>query len=269
MLYLVGTPIGNMGDITLRALDTLKSVDVVACEDTRRTGMLLQKLGIHKPLFSYYKHKEQEGTAAIVAMLKEGKNVALVSDAGMPVISDPGSVLVEAARREGLPTCVVPGPTAVTSALCLAGVTGGFVFVGFLSDKNRERDKQLVQYLTSPYPLVFYCATHDLESTFAYLLQKLGDRGVYVVKELTKLYEAVIPTRLSCPVDFDTHGEFVLIVEGKSEGDSVDLSPLEHLRRYMQMGLSKKDAVKAVAKERGVPRDEIYKVALTLDDETL
>ena len=268
MLYLVGTPIGNMGDVTLRALDTLKAVDVVACEDTRRTGLLLQKLGIRKPLVSYYKHKEQEGTEAILAILKEGKDVALVSDAGMPVISDPGSVLVEAVRREGLPLTVVPGPTAVTSALCLAGVTGGFVFVGFLSDKNKERERQLVPYLASPQPLVFYCATHDLASTFAYLADKLGDRGVCVVKELTKVYEAVVETRLSAPIDFDTHGEFVLIVEGKAEGDSTNLTPEEHVRRYMAMGLDKKEAVKRVAKERGVPRDEIYKVALLIEDET-
>lgn len=269
MLYLIGTPIGNMGDVTLRALQTLKEVDVVACEDTRHTGLLLQKLDIRKPLVSYYKHKEQEGTQEILALLREGKNVALVSDAGMPVISDPGGVLVQAARREGLPISVIPGPTAVTSALALAGVTGGFVFIGFLSDKAKERDMQVVQYITSPNPLVFYVASHDVESTFAYLYAKLGDRAVYVVKELTKLHENVIRTRLSCPVDFDKHGEFVFIVEGNTEKESVTLTAEEHVRRYMQMGLSKKDAVKTVAKERGVPRDEVYKAALNIDDETL
>lgn len=269
MLYLIGTPIGNMGDITLRALETLKAVDVVACEDTRHTGLLLQKLDIRKPLLSYYKHKEQEGTQDILALLRAGKDVALVSDAGMPVISDPGGVLVQAARREGLPISVIPGPTAVASALTLAGVSGGFVFVGFLSDKPKERDLQLVQYVTAPNPLVFYVAAHDVQSTFDYLLSKLGDRVVYVVKELTKLHESVIETRLSAPVDFDTHGEFVFIVQGNTAKESVTLTAEEHVRRYMQMGLSKKDAVKTVAKERGVPRDEIYKAALNIDDETL
>jgi len=269
MLYLVGTPIGNMGDVTLRALETLRAVDVVACEDTRHTGLLLQKLDIKKPLVSYYKHKEQEGTQEILALLRAGKDVALVSDAGMPVISDPGGVLVQAARREGLPISVVPGPTAVTSALALAGVTGGFVFIGFLSDKPKERDMQVVQYVTSPHPLVFYVASHDVVATFAYLYEKLGDRAVYVVKELTKLHEKVIETRLANPVDFDTHGEFVFIVEGNTEKSSVTMTAEEHVRRYMQMGLSKKDAVKTVAKERGVPRDEIYKAALNIDDETL
>jgi 16S rRNA (cytidine1402-2'-O)-methyltransferase len=268
MLYLVGTPIGNMGDITQRAVETLRSVDIVACEDTRHTGLLLQKLGIRKPLLSYYKHKEQEGTEEILGLLREGKNVALVSDAGMPVISDPGWVLVNAARKEGLALTVVPGPTALTSALCLAGVTGGFVFIGFLSDKHKEREKQLVQYVTSPNPLVFYCASHDIESTFAYLYDKLGDRQVYVVKELTKLYEAVINTHLGATVDFDTHGEFVLIVSGKEAGVSTDLTVTEHLKRYMEMGMDKKEAVKTVAKERGVPRDEVYKAALNIDDET-
>jgi len=258
-----------MGDITLRAIETLKAVDVVACEDTRHTGLLMQKLEIHKPLISYYKHKEQEGTQEILALLREGKNVALVSDAGMPVISDPGHVLVQAVRREGLPVTVVPGPTAVTSALALAGVSGGFVFIGFLADKRKDRDQQIVQYITSPNPLVLYVAAHDVTSTFAYLLEKLGDRGVYVVKELTKIHEQVIETRLSATPDFDLHGEFVFIVEGMQEKQTTSLSAEEHLKRYMRMGMSKKDAVKVVAKERGVPRDEIYKIALNIEDETL
>lgn len=266
MLYLVGTPIGNMGDITLRALETLKAVDLVACEDTRHTGLLLQKLGVRKPLLSYYKHKEQEGTEEILALLREGKNVALVSDAGMPVISDPGGVLVEAARREGLAVTVVPGATAVTSAMALAGQSGGFVFVGFLSDKNKERDRQIVQYVTSPNPLVLYVAAHDVADTMAYLRDKLGDRGVYVVKELTKIHETVIRTTLGAEVDFDTHGEFVFIVDGKEESAATELSAEEHVRRYIAMGMSKKDAIKAVAKERGVPKDEIYKAALDIDE---
>ena len=267
MLYLVGTPIGNMGDITARAVEVLRSVDIIACEDTRHTGLLLQKLNIRKPLFSYYKHKEQEGTLQICEWLQQGKNVALVSDAGMPVISDPGSVLVQEARRRGLSVCVVPGPTAVTSALCLAGVTGGFVFLGFLADKAKARDKQLTPYINSPLPLVLYCATHDLTATFDYLRAMLGNRRVLVVKELTKMFESVYDVTLQQPIDFDTHGEFVLIVEGQPEQDYSYLTPLEHIRRYMAMGCTKKEAVKRVAAERGVPKDEIYKAALAIDEE--
>lgn len=267
MLYLVGTPIGNMGDISARAIETLQTVDIIACEDTRHTGLLLQKLGIHRPLFSYYKHKEQEGTQTICAWLAEGKNVALVSDAGMPVISDPGSVLVQKVRRLGLGVCVVPGPTALTSALCLAGVTGGFVFLGFMPDKAKARDAQLTPYINSPLPLVFYCATHDLADTFAYLGAKLGDRRVLVAKELTKVYESVYDTTLLTPIAFDTHGEFVLIVAGEQPKDYSHLTPEQHLRRYLAMGCTKKEAIKRVAAERGVPKDEIYKVALAIDEE--
>lgn len=267
MLYLVGTPIGNLDDISFRALKTLSTVDVIACEDTRHTGLMLQKYDIRKPLFSYYKQKEREGSETIIAWLQEGKNVALVSDAGMPVISDPGSVLIGEVRRLGLPVCLVPGPSAVTGALCLAGITGGFVFIGFLSDKAKERDKQITPYLTSPLPLVFYCATHDLASTFAYLADKLGPRTVYVAKELTKVYENVYQTNLSAPIDFDTHGEFVLIVEGKQEDDYTYLTPDQHVRRYLDMGLDKKEAVKRVAQERGVPKNEIYKVVLAMDEQ--
>lgn len=266
MLYLVGTPIGNMGDMSERAISTLQEVDLVACEDTRRTGLLLSKLGIKKPLVSYYKHKEQEGTEYLIEKMQGGCNVALVSDAGMPVISDPGAVLVRATREAGLSLCVVPGPSAVTAALCLAGITGGFVFLGFLSDKGKERDKQLVQYITSPLPLVLYCATHDIVDTLEYLFNKLGKRTVYVVKELTKLYENVFVGTLGEPLDFDTHGEFVLIVDGKEEGDATMLSPLEHLKKYLDMGIDKKEAVKRVASERGVRKDEIYKIALELDE---
>ena len=264
MLYLVGTPIGNLGDITRRAIEVLGEVDLVACEDTRRTGVLLANLGIKKPLVSYYKHKEQEGSEYLVGKMQEGLSVALVSDAGMPVISDPGAVLVNKAREAGIPISVVPGPSAVASAVALAGCDKGFVFVGFLSPKQTDARRQLTPFVNVPLPLVLYCASHDIESTFGFLHEFLGDREVVVVKELTKLHEQVIPCKLSDGVDFDTHGEFVLIVHPKPASDATNLSAKEHLLKYLEMGVDKKEAVKLVAKERGVAKDKIYKVMLEI-----
>lgn len=267
MLYIVGTPIGNMQDITLRALETLKSVDMIICEDTRHSAPFLHFYDIKKPLSSYHKYNEKEETPRLLELLKAGKNIALISDAGMPVISDPGGILVKAARKEGVEISVVPGATAVTSAVSLAGLSDGFVFIGFLSEKTKIADSQLTPFINSPLPLVFYCGMHDIDKVCAYLLSKLGDRKLYVVKELTKLYETLTETTLSEGFNGDKRGEFVFIVEGKNaDSTSVQLTPLEHLKLYIDLGLSKKEAVKKVAEERGVKKDEIYKIALELKD---
>lgn len=267
MLYIVGTPIGNMKDITIRALEVLRSVDLIICEDTRHSLPFLHNYEIKKPLRSYHKYNEKEETPRIIEELKQGKNIALISDAGMPCISDPGGILVQAARQEGLDISVVPGPTAVASAVALSGYSEGFVFIGFLSDKNKVAEAQITPFVNSPLPLVFYCAMHDLAKTCEYLLSKLGDRKLTVVKELTKMHETVFETTLSKGYDGDERGEFVFIVEGKSaESVAVKMTPLEHLKSYMGMGLSKKEAIKKVADERGVRKDEIYKIALELDD---
>ena len=158
ILYLVGTPIGNMGDITLRAIETLKSVDMIACEDTRHSGILLQKLDIKKPLISYYLHKERSNGQKIIELLKEGKNIALITDAGMPCISDPGAILVQMAVENDIQHTVVPGATAVTSAMALSGITRrGFCFLGFLPEKNKDKDNLLLPYKNIDIQLVFYC----------------------------------------------------------------------------------------------------------------
>lgn len=266
MLYLVGTPIGNLGDITLRALEVLKSVDLIICEDTRHSAPFLHNYDIHKPLTSYHKYNEKEETPKLIEMLKKGKNIALISDAGMPCISDPGGILVNEARALGVDISVVPGPTAVASAVSLAGISNGFVFIGFLSDKNKLADEQITPFINVPLSLVFYCAMHDLDKTIDYLYQKLGDRRLIVIKELTKLHETVFVTTLKEGFSGDNRGEFVLIVDGKEATSiSVQLTPLEHLKSYMDMGLSKKEAIKKVADERGVKKDEIYKIALEID----
>ena len=262
-LYLVGTPIGNLKDITERAKETLARADFIACEDTRRTVILMNALGLKKPLVSYYKQKEREGAEQIVSLLKEGKEVALVSDAGMPVISDPGAVLVRRAREEGIAIETVPGPTAVTTAAAFAGLDDGFVFLGFLPEKAADRKKRLAPFLSSPLPLVFYAGPHDVRSVLAYLYGELGDRKAYLAKELTKLHESLVETTLAAGCPEEPRGEYVILVEGKEkENPLLSLSPEEHLARYLAEGMDKKSAVKAVASERGVPKDEIYKLTI-------
>ena len=262
-LYIVGTPIGKLKDVTQRARETLEKVDLVACEDTRRTAVLMNALGIGKPLVSYYKQKEKEGAETLVALLKEGKEIALVSDAGMPVISDPGAVLLRRAREEGIRVETVPGPTAVTTAAALAGLDSGFVFLGFLPEKASEKKKRLSPFLSSPLPLVFYAGPHDVKAVLSYLYGALGDRKVYLAKELTKLHETLVETTLAAGCPDEPRGEYVILVEGKeAENPLLSLSPADHLAHYLDAGMDKKTAIKTVASERGVPKDEIYRLTI-------
>ena len=263
-LYIVGTPIGNLGDITKRAEAILSSVDLIACEDTRRTAILLNALHIKKPLLSYYKQKEREGAEKITELLLEGKNVALVSDAGMPVISDPGAVLVKKARECGIKIETVPGPTAVTTAAALAGIEGGFVFIGFLPENNADKKKQIQSFKDSPLPLVFYAGPHDVNKLLAFLSKELGARKAYLAKELTKLHENLIEVSLGDTLEEEPRGEYVVLIEGKSQTEAPEcaLSPEDHLAKVLAEGIDKKTAIKRVAAERGVPKDEIYKLTL-------
>lgn len=263
-LYIVGTPIGNLGDITKRAEEVLSSVDLIACEDTRHTAILLNALGIKKPLISYYKQKEKEGAEKIAEQLLQGKNVALVSDAGMPVISDPGAVLVRKARECGVKIETVPGPTAVTTAAALAGLDGGFVFLGFLPEKTADKKRRIEPFKASPLPLVFYAGPHDVKKLLAFLFEELGERKAYFAKELTKLHETLLEISLSSDLSEEPRGEYVVLVEGVKESLSPDLalSPEEHLAKVLAEGVDKKTAIKRVAAERGVPKDEIYKLTV-------
>ncbi|MBO4472816.1 MAG: 16S rRNA (cytidine(1402)-2'-O)-methyltransferase [Clostridia bacterium] len=265
-LYIVGTPIGNLKDVTERARETLEKVDLVACEDTRRTAILLNALGIKKPLVSYYKQKEKEGAEKLVALLKEGKEIALVSDAGMPVISDPGAVLVRRAREEGIRIETVPGPTAVTTAAALAGLDGGFVFIGFLPEKAADKRRRIEPFIASPLPLVFYAGPHDVKGILAFLYGVFGDRKAYLAKELTKLHETLVETTLAAGCPDEPRGEYVILVEGRAaENPLLALSPEEHLAHYLAQGLDKKTAIKKVASERNVPKDEIYRLTIVHD----
>lgn len=265
-LYIVGTPIGNLGDITLRAIETLQNVDLIACEDTRHSAILLNKLQIKKPLMSYYLHKEKQSGEKIIQALQEGKNVALITDAGMPCISDPGAILIKMMQENNIDYTVVPGATAVASAMALSGITRkGFCFLGFLPEKKKDKDKLLIPYKNIDIQLVFYCSPHDINDNLQYFYEMFGDRNVVVVKEITKMFEKVEKGVLGEFFIDEPKGEYVVIIEGKDfECELQNLSIEEHLQRNLEKGLTKKEAIKITAQERGVPKDVVYKVALEL-----
>ncbi|MBO5776077.1 MAG: 16S rRNA (cytidine(1402)-2'-O)-methyltransferase [Clostridia bacterium] len=263
-LYVVGTPIGNLGDITMRAVETLKEVDLIACEDTRHTRILLDRFEIKKPLVSYYKQKEREGTEKILEHLERGKNVALVTDAGTPCVSDPGAILVKECIDSGYEVLSVPGPSALTTAYSVSGVCNPrFAFIGFLPEKNSDKNKLMEEVSAYNIPTVYYCAPHDLERTISYLYDKLGDRPLTVVKELTKLHETVYKGTLGNIEIANDKGEFILIVEpAEKEKEEVDIE--FELKTLMESGLSKSEAVKAVVKLHNIKKNEVYAVAVKL-----
>ncbi|MEG1508905.1 MAG: 16S rRNA (cytidine(1402)-2'-O)-methyltransferase [Clostridia bacterium] len=265
-LYLVGTPLGNLKDVTLRALETLKMVDVIACEDTRHSLTFLKNYDISKPLMSYHKFNEKECSVKILNMIKEGKNIALITDAGMPCISDPGAILVAEAYKSDVEVEVIPSATAFTSAIALTGIErGGFCFLGFLPEKNKEREALVLPYKNIFVNLVFYCAPHSINKDAKFLYDLLGERKVYAVKEITKIYESCKIMNLQNFEIENPKGEFVLIVEGKEcENPLNDQTIEQHLKDYLAVGMDKKEAIKQTAKDRGVPKDEVYKIAIGL-----
>lgn len=265
-LYIVGTPIGNLSDITLRALETLKNADVIACEDTRRTLAMLNKYEIKKPLISYYKQKEKEGAIKIAELLDEGKAVALVTDAGMPCISDPGSVLVKHLRKNDYPYTVIPGPTAVTSAAALVGAEKGFTFVGFLPEKNKQRKQVLESVKNLGHTVFFYAAPHDVNDTLDLLYETYGDREVFVIKEITKIYETVTQGTLSTLRIDNPKGEFVIGVESEkiNEETVTDEEMIEELKTLINSGIDKKTAIKQTTEKFGISKNIVYKLSLKI-----
>ena len=265
MLYIVGTPIGNLKDITLRAIETLKSADVIACEDTRHSLALLNAYDIKKPLVSYHKFNEKESGEKLIERLKRGENVALITDAGMPLVSDPGGVLVKLLIENNLEYTVVPGPSACISALALGGLDGDrFTFLGFLPEKKGEREKFLAKYKELDTTLVFYVAPHDLKDTVRALYAAFGERKAVAVKEITKLHERRTEFFLSQGFPEEAKGEYVLLVSGAEEKENAlnALSEKEHIEYYKAKGLSTMDALKAVAKDRKVSKSSLYKYTL-------
>lgn len=264
-LYLVATPIGNLEDITLRALRILKEVDYIACEDTRVSIKLLNRYEIKKPLISYYKDKEKQASNNIIKLLKEGHSVALLSDAGTPCISDPGAVLVKQARNENIDIEVIPGACAVAAAASLCGIDSGFYFVGFLPDSNKDKKQLLVTLMNIEKPIIFYISPHSFIADADSIIGVFGDRYAYAVREMTKIYEQVQYNKLSALKMEQIRGEYVLIVEGKhNRNELLDLDIKEHLLHYIALGYDKKECIKLVSSERGLIKNEVYKVAIDL-----
>lgn len=272
VLYLVATPIGNTADISERALKVLENVDRVAAEDTRNTGKLLSLYGIKQQYITYHEHNKAEAGQKIAEKLTEGESIALVTDAGMPAISDPGEDLVKLCGQKGIKVTCVPGPCAFATALVLSGMnTRRFSFEGFLSANNGERKKALEEVKDDRRTLIFYEAPHKLKTTLGDILEILGDRKIALCRELTKINEEIIRCTVGEAVDLyktkDPRGEYVLVVEGVTETQGNDWSELtveQHIEFYTQNGMSKMDAIKKVAKDRKVPKGEIYK--LTIND---
>ncbi|MCH5148682.1 MAG: 16S rRNA (cytidine(1402)-2'-O)-methyltransferase [Clostridiales bacterium] len=267
MVYFVATPIGNLKDITLRALEVLRSADVIYCEDTRHSMVLLNAYDIKKPLKACHKFNEREAAEKIISDAVQGKQVAVISDAGMPVISDPGNIVCEELKKAGVEYTVIPGANAALSALILSGLTcDRFTFVGFLPDKAGARKELLQKFKTVQSTLVFHVAPQDIAPHICSIYEVFGNRKACLVREITKLHEEAIPFMLADGFNGEKRGEFVLVVEGAEEEENplCKLSEKEHILHYMSGGMSKKDAVKQAAKDRGVSKSEIYSFSIDL-----
>ena len=270
-LYLVATPVGNLADISSRAVKVLSEVDFVAAEDTRNSMRLLSYLGIQKPMVSYFEHNKRTHGELICERLLSGESCALVTDAGTPAISDPGEDMVALCASKGIPVTSIPGACAAILALTLSGLpTGRFCFEGFLSADKKERRARLEELKYDNRTTIFHEAPHKLKATLADMREIFGaERRISLCRELTKLNEDIHRTTIGGAVEFydsnSPRGEYVLVVEGAPEGTtvsgSIDLCSLsveEHVNHYIDSGMSQKDAIKATAKDRGVPKNDIY-----------
>ncbi|HSB33684.1 MAG TPA: 16S rRNA (cytidine(1402)-2'-O)-methyltransferase [Nitrospirota bacterium] len=270
-LYIVSTPIGNLEDITLRAIRVLKEVDLIAAEDTRHTRHLLDRYEITTPLTSYHDHNKENKSPVLVERLLEGGNVALVSDAGTPGISDPGYVLINLAADQKIPVVPVPGATAAVAALSISGLpTDSFVFEGFLPAKHTARLKRLKNLTQEKRTIIFYEAPHKIVKTLEDMIEVFGDRKAVVTRELTKIHEETMRGMFSDILNHlrkgTVRGEFTIVVHGAStEPAAQDIDPAEYLKNLMlHRGLSKKEAIAAAAAELGLPKKEVYKESLKL-----
>ena len=268
-LYLCATPIGNLGDVSARCLEILNSVDLIAAEDTRRTLQLLNHFGISKPLTSYHEHNKREKGGYIINLLKQGKNVAQVSDAGTPAISDPGEDLVKLCIENGITVTSVPGPVAGINALILSGLsTARYAFEGFLSVNKRHRKEHLAGVKNDARTLIFYEAPHKLRTTLADMRDAFGaDRKIALARELTKVHEEILRFTLGEAVKYyeeiTPRGEYVIVVEGAKEPEAEaqwweSLSISEHIEKYISGGMDSKEAIKQTASDRGLPKREVY-----------
>ncbi|SJZ75750.1 16S rRNA (cytidine(1402)-2'-O)-methyltransferase [Selenihalanaerobacter shriftii] len=276
-LYICGTPIGNLEDISLRTLRILKEVDYIAAEDTRRTQNLLNHYEVETSMVSYHEHNEEKRSLQIIERLKSGENIALVSDAGMPGISDPGYKLVSLVDKEGIRAIPVPGPTAMTAALVASGLpTDKFIFEGFLPRKSKQRKDRLKELSPETRTIVFYESPYRLKESLESILDILGERRIAVWREITKRFEEKVSGKVSEVLAHfeaeDPKGEFTIVLDGidvdqiqQKDAAWKGLSILEHLELLMDKGVTKKEAIKLVAKERGLPKREVYEEAIQIE----
>lgn len=267
-IYLVATPIGNLEDITIRALKVLKEVDLIAAEDTRHTLGLLNHFEISKPLISYYKQNEKTKSEILIQKVLEGKNIAIVSDAGTPGISDPGEEIVKVAIENDIQIIPIPGACAFVNALIASGLnTREFCFVGFLSAEKKEKKEKLEELKYETKTLIFYEAPHKLKGTLELMYEILGDRKIVLAREITKIHEEFIRGNISDILEkIDLiKGEFVILIEGSSKSKKdieknaiKEMTLEEHYEMYEKQGLSKKEIIKKIAKDRNVSKNEIY-----------
>ncbi len=270
-LFLCATPIGNLGDMTPRVVETLNMVDVIAAEDTRNSIKLLNHFDIHTPMTSYHEYNKVEKAHQLVAMMQNGQNIALITDAGTPAISDPGEVLVQICHEQGITVTSLPGPAACITALTLSGLsTRRFCFEGFLPADKKEKVVVLKELQQESRTMILYEAPHHLVKTLEELYEALGERKITLCRELTKKFETVFPTTLEKALEYyeteEPRGEYVLVLEGKSLEEKrqeeiaswEDMSIEEHMAYYESQGMDEKSAMKQVAKDRGVGKREIY-----------
>ena len=271
MLYLCATPIGNLKDITERVKETLGAVDIIAAEDTRNSIRLLNHFGIKTPMTSYHEHNKYEKADTLIAQMMDGKDVALITDAGTPAISDPGEVLVRRCHEEGITVTSLPGACACITALTLSGLNRRrFVFEGFLPYDKKERQSVMESLKDEHRTVIMYEAPHHLKKTLSDLINTIGDRRLTICRELTKKFESVTPTTLGEAISYygdnEPRGEYVLVIEGRDPGEIErdrqkmweDMSVEDHMALYLDAGMDRKEAMKKVASDRGVSKREIY-----------
>lgn len=262
-LYLIPTPVGNMEDITLRAIHTLEMVDFLLCEDTRVTSELLHKLNIKKKLIHSDDHNEDSLKEMVLSKLQEGNNIGLVTDRGTPIISDPGYKIVEYVTSHGFNVISLPGPTAFVPALTMSGINPApFLFYGFLNSKDSKRKKELETLKKLPYTIILYEAPHRIQDMLTSLLEVFGNRKIALCREISKKYEEAIRGTITDVLEVvdSIKGEMVVVVEGNLEQeDYSSMTILEHIRLYLEDGISEKEAIKKVAVERDIPKSVVYK----------
>jgi len=275
MLYLCATPIGNLEDITFRVLDTLRSVDIIAAEDTRNSIKLLNHFQIKAAMTSYHEYNKVEKAHYLIGLMQEGKNVALITDAGTPAISDPGETLVKLCQQTGIRVTSLPGAAACITALTLSGLsTRRFCFEGFLPSDKKERKAVLKELAEESRTIILYEAPHHLKKTLEELGNVLGNRKITICRELTKKFETVMPLMMKEALEFyeenEPRGEYVLVIQGKSLEEKkreaalewMEMSIEEHMQYYEGQGMERKEAMKMAAKDRGIGKRDVYRMLL-------